>query len=767
MGEVDAVQSLLRNDPNSNDAACLRIINSVMDENIREQRIEVSASESGTKYYLQPLENWRIAHQVGVMLDNSTHIIRANAFRVNARALPRSIFHYHVSIFRYDRTKTMIAIDLAKEKDVTLNIGLIKSVIQSSAEWLQDSQGRKIGLAYDGRSSMYSTVLLPVVTSTQTSGGTVFESDVVFPVDSTNNYFVAISLAENGEIEIPRSNDDWRDRKDQAALQCLDSALVCFAKWQQAERDAEWIIAGNKVFRTNGTSYDFGAAYVGRLGYYFSLKACMSGLVLMTDVSVSCFMKGGKFVDLMATIGGFKSVDDMCQSIDFDRQGFPRAILDRVESVLKGYKIRLLHLGHRKTFKSFGPAAKHRDSAFTLEDGSSMTVEQYFEEKANSNEVYRKVLPRGKLKYPQLPTLNVGSRKKPILIPVEVAEIIPGQSKTQGLPAEIANNIIKHAAMVPGDRFRHIDTQSKKNGPLFELHNDENSVAFGFGEINETLMKVQGFILPPPKLQYKNRVIEPELKGSWNLAGGVQFAFPPPADESGSTKIKFGVIVVFRDRRPSGQERLVDDFIDKMETESKLVNIPLSLCFRPEYVPDIPEHLSACLLNMKNQGARIVMVLLNIDAYAIVKYASDAICMPTQCIKWANLVRPPKGYFTSLLVKMNYKMGGVNHTLASRLPSNAMQLDESSFQFPPKSLSWLFDDPCMVMVSDKLSSPTSMIILFFRELMFPILKKEIQSHVLLLRLSVQWMVCLGNVSLLPYLHFKAYFKYRLCPHFCL
>jgi hypothetical protein len=48
---------------------------------------------------------------------------------------------------------------------------------------------------------------------------------------------------------------------------------LVFLHWQQSEIDPQWILSRNKVFRTNGTVFDFGAASynLGRLGYYFSL----------------------------------------------------------------------------------------------------------------------------------------------------------------------------------------------------------------------------------------------------------------------------------------------------------------------------------------------------------------------------------------------------------------------------------------------------------------------------------------------------------------
>jgi hypothetical protein len=60
------------------------------------------------------------------------------------------------------------------------------------------------------------------------------------------------------------------------------------------------------------------------------------------------------------------------------------------------------------------------------------------------------------------------------------------------------------------------------------------------------------------------------------------------------------------------------------------------------------------------------------------------------------------------MLKMNSKMGGVNHTLAERIPSGngpQLEVDEEDgslpFQQPPRSISWLFDEPCMVVVSKR------------------------------------------------------------------
>ena len=75
--------------------------------------------------------------------------------------------------------------------------------------------------------------------------------------------------------------------------------------------------------------------------------------------------------------------------------------------------------------------------------------------------------------------------------------------------------------------------------------------------------------------------------------------------------------------------------------------------------------MAACI--MQEHGARILIVILTGDFYCSVKFATDPLGMMTQCLKWKNVLRPPQGFHMNLLLKINTKMGGTNHTLASRL----------------------------------------------------------------------------------------------------
>lgn len=107
-----------------------------------------------------------------------------------------------------------------------------------------------------------------------------------------------------------------------------------------------------------GTQYSFGSVFLGRLGFYASLKCTLSGLAMISEVSVGCFLKGGNLVDVMANVGGYRNIEDMLdESRRFSRDnsdGLPPSRLQQITEVLKGVRVKLIHLGHGKKIKSFG-----------------------------------------------------------------------------------------------------------------------------------------------------------------------------------------------------------------------------------------------------------------------------------------------------------------------------------------------------------------------------------------------------------------------------
>ena len=106
-------------------------------------------------------------------------------------------------------------------------------------------------------------------------------------------------------------------------------------------------------------------------------------------------------------------------------------------------------------------------------------------------------------------------------------------------------------------------------------------------------------------------------------------------------------------------------------------------------------------------GCRLVVVVMIDDPYNDIKLVADTLGLPSQCCKFKKIEKAPRGYALNLMLKINTKLGGCNHTLVSRLPKNAPLPALSSFQDPPASLSWLFDEPCMLVGIDVSHGETS------------------------------------------------------------
>lgn len=86
----------------------------------------------------------------------------------------------------------------------------------------------------------------------------------------------------------------------------------------------------------------------------------MSGVAMVCEISVGCFLKGGNLIELMAGVGGYRSVQDMVNESERysanHEDGLPPQVLDRITTALKNCKIKLLHLGYSKKLKEFGKA---------------------------------------------------------------------------------------------------------------------------------------------------------------------------------------------------------------------------------------------------------------------------------------------------------------------------------------------------------------------------------------------------------------------------
>lgn len=110
---------------------------------------------------LPPLKNstWRMQANecAGKLLDPPTQIVRSNHFRLPINNLKDILYQYYVHIYKIQRDGTVHGKDLVQEGDMAVNFALLNKLRRKKeAEWGSD----KIGLTYDGRSTIFSTARL-------------------------------------------------------------------------------------------------------------------------------------------------------------------------------------------------------------------------------------------------------------------------------------------------------------------------------------------------------------------------------------------------------------------------------------------------------------------------------------------------------------------------------------------------------------------------------------------------------------------------------
>ena len=75
-----------------------------------------------------------------------------------------------------------------------------------------------------------------------------------------------------------------------------------------------------------------------------------------------------------------------------------------------------------------------------------MTAAEYYSlqcKDAKASAMYRQAMPQGKLKYPTLPTINIGSAAKPVLVPPEFILIPTGQCRAGKCTGDMTASLIR------------------------------------------------------------------------------------------------------------------------------------------------------------------------------------------------------------------------------------------------------------------------------------------------------------------------------------
>jgi eukaryotic translation initiation factor 2C len=488
----------------------------------------------------------------------------------------------------------------------------------------------------------------------------------------------------------PNTPDGWK-QVDVTVLRALDTSLFAFARWQTGEADPKWFIEGNKVYhKSTADRLGLGNSQSALRGHFSTLKMSLAGLTLIADLSVSVFWNSGELINIMCAVMNLSDPHDM---VRLSERGELKNHMRKLFR-LKDIKIRSLHNCFSSKLISFGDSAD-RQMFDCAEMGGRVSVKAYFEFKAETDSNIRKYLSNGKLKYPSLPCVEF--KKRGVYLPVELMIVPPGQLLKKLYPDTQAK-VIKYAAVAPHERMNHI---LSSDSAIAEIRKELISGQFGVGNnsINPDPIIVKATLLPPAQLVYGgNFVVEPGLAGSWNKPDRCT-AFEPPRGD----KIYYAMDFISISDKPRDSDWTVaaKKLTLDLQEEAEKFGIRMTLVDLPSVLSSSDTRdLDSKYRWYRDRNVRIAVAIMEGDCYGIVKTIADTIGIPSQCLKWERVLNPPRQFHNNVIMKMNAKMGGVNHALASRLPlnevTNLKKSDGDLFQNPPASISWIFDDLTML-----------------------------------------------------------------------
>ncbi|KAH8109367.1 Piwi-domain-containing protein [Phellopilus nigrolimitatus] len=322
------------------------------------------------------------------------------------------------------------------------------------------------------------------------------------------------------------------------------------------------------------------------------------------------------------------------------------------EKFYRHARVTMKHLAYRKKsrIKGFGSQTARKTFFQCDELGGEVSVEQYFRKKYNIHLQYAD----------KLPVINIGKQDRDVFVPAELCEIEPGQpfvgvlseSESQGMVQNASNPLYINAQEISGKGLETLGLRQRA------------SPMPGFGiEVSSDMAVVPARVLAPPKVVYQSHPLD-VVVGSWNLRN-MRFYLP--------ARLTRAAILILSDGVPEGRESSLDTSLGSAlkgclskcrASGMKFDDAHMPLRVRNAAIEAIEKEIKSLPL----RPSIILVFLSNTDQriYRGLKMLCDVkLGIPTVSMQMANTMRE-KGrdqYFASVALKVNTKLGGVNHQL--------------------------------------------------------------------------------------------------------
>ncbi|KAF8133993.1 Piwi domain-containing protein [Boletus edulis] len=384
-------------------------------------------------------------------------------------------------------------------------------------------------------------------------------------------------------------------------------------------------------------------------GFFMSARPVYKELMVNVGVCMTAFYKAGNLADAM---------------MEFQRQS-KGAMLQRFAQKLK---VTTSHLGYRQTKPLRAIASTNaKQTSFQCDEfNAKLSVADYFKKKYNKT-----------LRYPELPVVILAgpNSKHPIYVPPELCEILPGQPFRGKLDDQQTTEMLRFACKRPPENARAILNQGF---PLLGL-TPNNQTLSNFGlEVSNNMACVPFRELLPPNVSYKGGQPPRVNNGSWNILD-VQFCV------SGVVKSWWILVVadpqaVFNGPNDPQLIGLWKGFAGKCQRSGMTgidpgkppTLLPVKLV-NPATDPARQRSLAIIRSTIRDNQARLgtpsfmLVILSKRDNYIYpgIKRICDVELGIHTIHMLANKVladpRKQDQYFSNVALKVNTKLGGVNH----------------------------------------------------------------------------------------------------------
>lgn len=274
---------------------------------------------------------------------------------------------------------------------------------------------------------------------------------------------------------------------------------------------------------------------------------------------------------------------------------------------------------------------------------------------------------------PNLPVLNVGNKANPIYMPAELVDVLDGQPLRRKTTPNETRDMINFSCRSPFANATSIATFGRQ---VLGLENPAFLAQFGL-QVGKNLLTVQGRELLPPSIVYKDgrQPTKPKIiqvnEGEWNMESVRVFKPGKSIDRW------FWVTIEHSSNRAHQQYDQIDENMHKWVNflRSQGIAIAADALECPGNAITVPhrqapaDFIRPVFQKMKAKKPQFVFVVLpgkktDTDIYNDVKRASEIeFGYLSQNILRSNLLKDSPQIYANLGLKVNLKMGGINHKL--------------------------------------------------------------------------------------------------------